>query len=1155
VEIAAVNGPSFCVISGETQAIEEQEKLLSERGHVCRRLHTSHAFHSAMMDSIIEPFVQLVKTVKLSPPKLPFISNLTGTWITTSEATDPHYWSRHLRHTVRFDAGATELFKLQNSVLLEVGPGQTLTTLTQNHLQKAEEQRVISSFPRSQGQGSDLRSMLDAAGALWLAGRQLDWAAFSSGRRQRRIPLPTYPFERKRYWIEPGAVDISVEPYQLRLNKRADVAQWFYAPLWKQTPVPSSAWGTSRWLVFIDEAGLGAQLAKRLEQAQQELFTVRAGEQFERLSETAFTINPKRAEDYHLLLKELAAAKKTPARIAHLWSVTPEGKFRAAFETDERSLDLGFYSLLFLAQALGGSTKQVHIDVLSSNMQSIAGEKELCPEKATVLGPCKVIPQEYSNITCRSIDVVLPQATNRLVGQLMAELTQPLPETVAYRNDARWVQFLEPLTLQAQDGPPMQLRDGGVYLITGGLGGIALELAVYLAHAVRAKLILLGRSEMLPKEQWQEWLTTHDAGDAVSTRIKKLQAVEEHGGEALILRGDVTDRKRMQEVVAQIYQRFGVLNGVVHAAGIGSGGLMQLKTAEQAAAVLAPKVQGLRALEFALKDVDLDFFLLCSSLSSVLGSVGQVDYCAANFFLDSFARYDSLKTGRSTVSINWDAWTEIGLATKKADWFKRKDDYRKIDHPLLGECIDESSDRKEYLTQYSVDKFWALDEHRIAGHALLPGTAYLEIARAAFEEHTQSDVVELSDFYFLNIFRLGDSEVKAAHTLLEKNGSGFRFIVRSKANPEDDAWQEHAVGKITKAVPGTIQTHDLGAILERCGTEVKDRDVASDLGPRWQNLQSLHLGTDELLAFIELPEEFSADLEKYKLHPAIIDVVTGVAKHYLSDGGSYLPLSYKKVSVHGPLPRRLYSHARARIENQQRKEVLSFDVVIMDEQGRELVNIQEFSAKKIADAAATITEMTELDGNQKKVSLGGPGLSDGLTPREGVEAFGRILSSNLWAPQIVVSPVDIHALIEQATELVKAGVGTQAETLKPLAPRSVHPRPEMETPYVEPRNEREQMLAEIWQTFLGIDKIGIHDNFFELGGDSVVAIHFIARVNEVGLQLNPQQLFNNPTIAGLASIADELTDGGESSGAGDTTPSAFEMVSLDDWQLSIEASA
>ena len=1185
--IAAVNGPSFCVISGETEVIEEQEKLLSSRGHLCRRLHTSHAFHSAMMDSILEPFVELVKSIKLSPPQLPYISNLTGTWITATEATDPHYWSRHLRHTVRFDAGVRELFKVPNSVLLEIGPGQTLTTLTQNHLEKSAEQRVVASLPRAQESASDLRSMLDAAGALWLAGRQLDWAAFSSGRRQRRIPLPTYPFERKRYWIEPNSAGATIEPHQSRLNKRADISDWFYVPLWKQSPALSSVLPNgqvSRWLVFLDGAGLGAQIVKRLEQTKQEVFTVQVGEQFARLSETTFAINPRDTGDYDLLLKGLASAKKSPERIVHLWSVTPEGEFRPAFETDERSLQLGFYSLLFLAQALGNhvAASPVHLDVLSSNMQSIAGEKELSPEKAAVLGPCKTIPQEYSNVTCRSIDVVLPAtgsaSANRLVDQLMAELAEPLPDAVvAYRNDARWVQFLEPLNLKEQSGPPAQLRDGGVYLITGGLGGIALELAVYLAKTVRAKLVLVARSEMPPRAEWERWLTTHDAEDPISRRITRLQAVEQHGGEFVILRGDVTDRKRMQEVVAETFQRFGGINGVVHAAGVEGGGLIQLRTTPQAAAVLAPKVQGLRALEFALKDIDFDFFLLCSSLTSVLGSVGQVDYCAANFFLDSFAHYDSLKTGRRTVSINWDAWQEIGLATKKAAWFKRKDDVtpqpRKIDHPLLGECVDENAERKEYLTRFSVADFWTLDEHRIAGHALLPGTAYLEIARAAFEEHTKTDVLELSDFYFLNIFRLGDSEVKEAYTLLEKNGSGYRFVVKSKANADDDSWQEHAVGKLAPAA-GTTRTHDLNAIRDRCSTEVslgKNGGISSGLGPRWHNLKSLQLGTDELLALIELREEFSADLEQYKLHPAIIDIVTGVAKQYLSDGGEYLPLSYKKVTIHAPLSRRLYGHAKAGAGNQQRKEVLTFDVVIMDEQGRELVNIEQFSARKITDSAAAIKDITGHDqnGNQKtsatpfpangekvvEPGVGQPGLSDGLTPLEGVEAFGRILSSNLWASQIVVSPTDIHALIRQAAELMNADLATQVETLKPLAPKSVHPRPEMETPYVEPRNEREQMLAEIWQAFLGIDKIGIHDNFFELGGDSVVAIHFIARVNEAGLQLSPQQLFNNPTIAGLAGIADELPDAAESSNSIDSTPSAFEMVSLDDWQLSMEQSA
>jgi acyl transferase domain-containing protein/aryl carrier-like protein len=1183
--IAAVNGPSFCVVSGPTEVIEAQEELLSKRGHLCRRLHTSHAFHSAMMDSIIELFVELVKTVKLSPPQLPYISNLTETWITSAEATDPHYWSRHLRETVRFHAGVVELLKIQNSILLETGPGRTLTTLTQSYVQKAGA-RSVHSLPGPKRQTSELRSMLNAVGALWLAGRQVDWAGFSSGRRQRRIPLPSYPFERKRYWIDAQPADASVEPYQLPLNRRADISDWFYTPLWKQSPAlafdfENMSRQNSRWLVFIDGSGLGPQIVKRLEQAKQDVFTVQVGEQFERLSETTFTINPERPEDYRSLFKELAGAEKSPERIAHLWSVTPEDEFRPSFETDERSLKLGFYSLLFLAQALGGqsSAQPVHIDVLSSNMNSIAGEKQLCPEKATVLGPCRVIPQEYSNITCRSIDLVLPETgtllATRLVSHLIAELAQPLPDTaVAYRNDARWVQFFEPVSLKEQVGPPAQLREGGVYLITGGLGGIALELAVYLAKAVKAKLVLVGRSEMLPRSQWEQWLITHDEEDLVSRRIKRLQAVEQYGGEAVILRGDVTDRKRVQEVVAEIRQRFGIINGVVHAAGVESGGLIQLRTSQQAAAVLAPKVQGLRALEFALNDVDLDFFLLCSSLTSVLGSIGQVDYCAANQFMDSFARYDSLKTGRHTISVNWDAWEDVGLAIRRANWFKPKVEVtargRKVDHPLLTECIDESPGRKEYLTRYSVADFWTLDEHRIAGHSLLPGTAYLEIARAAYEEHTKTSAVELTDFFFLNILRLGESEIKEVHTLLERNGSGFRFVVKSKTNAQDDTWQEHAVGKLTPAPTGTTQRHDLNAILQRCGTKVsleQSDGVASGLGPRWQSLKSLHLGTDELLAFIELPEEFSADLENYKLHPAIIDVVTGAAKQYLGDGASYLPLSYKKVSINSALPRRLYASAKAGVDNQESKDVLTFDVVIMDEQGRELVSIEGFSAKRISDSAATIKAFTEhyQNANQENYvtalnrekaldhdAVGQTSLANGLTPDEGVEVFGRILSGNHLA-QIVVSSSDIHDLIEQTKKLMQANVAAQAEGLKPLAPKSVHPRPEIETPYVEPRDEQEQKLVEIWQTFLGVEKIGIHDNFFELGGDSVVAIHFIARANEEGLQLSPQQLFNNPTIAELARIANECPDAGESSSNGDSIPSAFEMLSLDEQQLSAVA--
>ena len=174
--------------------------------------------------------------------------------------------------------------------------------------------------------------MLDAAGALWLAGRQLDWAGFSTGRRQQRIPLPTYPFERKRYWIDAQPVDVNVEPYQSRLNKRADISDWFYTPLWKQSPALALEREnkTSRWLVFIDGAGLGPQIVKRLEQAKQDVFTVQVGEQFEQLSDKTFTINPERAEDYKLLSKSLRAQKKLPIASFTFGAVTHGRRVPAA---------------------------------------------------------------------------------------------------------------------------------------------------------------------------------------------------------------------------------------------------------------------------------------------------------------------------------------------------------------------------------------------------------------------------------------------------------------------------------------------------------------------------------------------------------------------------------------------------------------------------------------------------------------------------------------------------------------------------------------------------------------------------------------------------------------------------------------------------------
>ncbi len=223
LSLAAINTPARCVLSGTKEAVRAVEEALEipsdnavsqlataqslgkevlvEKGVMTRRLHTSHAFHSSMMDPILAAFTAEVKKVQLKAPVLPFVSNVTGAWITAAEATDPAYWARHLRQTVQFAAGLQLLMEDPQCVLLEVGPGAALCTLAKQHSARKKEQRVLSSLPHAQKEASDFAHVLQTLGQLWIAGVRVDWTSFA-GDSWQRVPLPTYPFERQRHWIE-----------------------------------------------------------------------------------------------------------------------------------------------------------------------------------------------------------------------------------------------------------------------------------------------------------------------------------------------------------------------------------------------------------------------------------------------------------------------------------------------------------------------------------------------------------------------------------------------------------------------------------------------------------------------------------------------------------------------------------------------------------------------------------------------------------------------------------------------------------------------------------------------------------------------------------------------------------------------------------------
>ncbi len=668
VSIAAVNEPERCVASGPLEGIEELETALAQRSVATRRLHTSHAFHSAMMDPALEPFAAEVRRVKLTAPQIPFVSNLTGTWITAAQATDPGYWAGHLRQPVRFAAGVAELLGDPRRILLEVGPGRTLTTLAARHPER-KEQVVVASLghphdgigDQTGDQAGDQAALLSALGRLWLSGLRLDWTGFQGDERRRRMPLPTYPFERQRYWIDPqtslrqAAVQEAPGGMPRVAGKQPDIADWFWLPSWRPEPLAASADALQerpdRWLVLSAPDGPGAGLAGRLARDGRDVFTVEpsAASGFQRLGEAAFAVALRDPGAWDGLFAELRAQEQLPDVVVHAWNFEPAGPAvdAAGFEEAQES---SLYALLDLIRALGRlSWTPRELTVVASGLFALHAGEAARPELATVLGLCKVLPQETPGLACRAIDAALPpageeRALSRLLDAMAAEIEAGpgAGERIAWRGGQRWAPTRAAVRLDGaatpDTGVPSPLRERGVYLLTGGLAGNGHALARFLARTARARLVLL---EDEPVEE---------------SRVAALEAL---GAEVLVVSARSGDETATRAAVAQAVDRFGAVHGLIHAAdprGEPAFRLVRELDREACGGHFRAKAHAAYALETALADQDLDFCVLLSSLATELGGVAYAASTAANCFLDAFAQERARRGNLPWRSLGWDVW-------------------------------------------------------------------------------------------------------------------------------------------------------------------------------------------------------------------------------------------------------------------------------------------------------------------------------------------------------------------------------------------------------------------------------------------------------------------------------------------------------------------
>jgi phthiocerol/phenolphthiocerol synthesis type-I polyketide synthase E len=1125
LNLAALNEPSRCVVSGPTEAIETLAAQLEAKGIQSRPLHTSHAFHSAMMEPILEPFAAQVRGVTRKAPQIRFVSNVTGTWITDAQATDPTYWTTHLRQAVRFADGVGTLAQEPNRILLEVGPGRTLATLAGRH-PDANGMTVLASLRHPEAKGSNHAFLLNTLGQLWMAGVEFDWDNYYRHEERFRVSLPTYPWERQRYWIEPGNPNVQPvadEERTTRPQKNA-LNDWFYIPSWKRTLPPVTATdlqGAS--LLFMDDTGVGARLVDRLTQGGATVVMVKQGAEYVQTAPTEYTLHPGNPAHYDQLLRDVAQCGVAVGSILHFWNVTASATPSDPVAHAEAIQQTGFYSLLYVAQALARQAEKraVTLRVFSSDMQSVAAESTLDPAKATLLGAVKVIAQEYEEVTCQSLDLTIPPLgtwqAEQLLDQLLAEVRAPITDgVIAYRGYDRWVQQYEATPLPSAPDVLPRLREGGVYLITGGLGGIGLEVAQYLAGSVRARLVLTSRSAPRPDHQ------------------EMVAALETMGAEVLVVQADVTDVQAIQGAVHATLARFGALHGVLHAAGVPGGGIIPLKKAEAAATVLAPKVTGTLLLNEAVKDIPLDFFLLFSSITAVTGGFGQIDYTAANSFMDAFAHANRAQRGVFTVSVNWDAWQKVGMAvnTQHLRTLPTQSAGKPVGHPLLHTYQRESDSKATFTTHFSAEEHWVLSEHRVMGKPTIPGATYPEMAYTALVHHTGAQAVDIEELLFITPFMTGDHDRKAMTVTLEKQGEAWDFELHSG---NGSGKQAHVRGKVRERALQIPQRHDLPTILQRC-TPLDVQALRGqagmakfvDTGPRWECIRAVYAGNNEGVAVLELSPEFAHDTDLYHLHPTLMDIATAFAIQSVGQG-NYLPLAYGKLAVHGGMAGRIYCYVRVPDHaTSANKETVMVDVVIMDEQGVTLVDITGFSVKRVAEDAAqrlmAAAQQAATAAEPAAPEAGWQGLrnpQDGILPEEGIEALTRILAYN-HLPQIIVSTRDLQTTIREINAFNPKQVLEGMKAAPVVRKSQKHPRPFMDVAYVAPRNEPEQQLATLWQEVLGIEQVGINDNFFALGGDSMMGTQIMAQAKTFGLEMTPAQFFQYQTIAELGALVAEL---------------------------------
>ncbi len=831
VSIAAINSPENIVISGQRDCLETIiDTILKLEAIETKKLKVSHAFHSPLMEPMLTEFERVAKEVTYSPPQIKIISNVTGKLV-SAEIAMPQYWCRHVRQPVRFAAGVKTLWQQKSEVLVEIGPKPTLLEMSRQCLSKTEA-IDLAFLPSLRPGQSDWQQMLQSLSQLYVRGVKVEWSGFNRDYPRRKVALPTYPFQRQRYWAEvsenghqkvgtlssqkaqtpiinllnqgssqqlaqhletagklsedevkllPKLLELLVEQHQQQLTA-ASIKNWLYEIEWQPKPRQlktalerTQASEPGSWLILADSGGVGQTLAELLRQKGHSCLLVYAGDAYQAKETGTWSLNPASSDDFERLFQEDWATSEPPLRgVIHLWSLEaapPEGLTVSSLEQAQA---LGCGSALHLVQALVKHHKSTSPRLWLVTRGAVpVGQSLLAVAQAPLWGLGKVVALEHPELWGGMLDLT-PETTGDEVAMLLTEIEDSQGEDhLAFREEQRYVARL--VRSQPPENPELPFRSDSTYLITGGLGALGLKVARWMVEQGVGHLVLTGRRGASPQAQ------------------EAITRMEQAGAKVLVAQTDVTNQEELVRVLEEVKASMPPLTGIVHAAGILDDGILLQQNWSRFRQVMASKVQGTWNLHILTQQLPLDFFVMFSSAAALLGSPGQGNYAAANAFMDVLAHYRQSQ-GLPGLSINWGPWTQAGMAAS-------------LDSHHQGRMVAMGI-RPLALEQ-------AL---QILGQLLgqsLPQVAILPVEWSVFQQQFSAEhqIPLLSE-----LVRVTEAEKKAQLTITKQHES-LKLLKASSPQEREDLLITYLQDKISQVLRATTSQIDLQQPLNTMGID------------------------------------------------------------------------------------------------------------------------------------------------------------------------------------------------------------------------------------------------------------------------------------------------------------------------------------------------